>query len=76
MLRKLTSEEIEEFASRRGVRRIAVENFLMTVTNNPTLEIAMLNLVMDASLYKWNSATLNAIRAGIYKSAGYTYYEG
>jgi hypothetical protein len=67
-MRKLTSEEIEKYANRKGVKRIAVENFLGTVTANPTRSAALSNLYMDAGMYKWNSATLSAIEAGIKKA--------
>lgn len=71
-MRKLTIPEIEKLASRKGVRRIAVENFLMSVTANPNAYIARLNLNYDARLYKWNSATVRAIRSGIKLSGGGT----
>ena len=64
-LRRLTVEEIERFAKRRGVKRIAVENFLMSVTACRTRRNALGNVNLDARLYKWNSATQNAIRDGI-----------
>jgi len=69
-MRKLTEDEIERFARRRGVRRIAVENFLMTVHNNQSIGVALANLGMDASLYNWNSETIRAITEGIYLSGG------
>lgn len=68
-LRELTSEEIKKFALREKVRRIAVENFLMTVTNCGTYENAIANLLDDRELYKWNQATFNAIRDGIMLAA-------
>lgn len=64
-LRKLTLEEVERFASRKGVKRIAVENFLGTVTANPTRRDALGNVGWDARLYRWNAATQKAIRDGI-----------
>lgn len=64
-VRELTSIEIEKLASRKGVKRIAVENFLGTNTSNPDAFAARSNLYMDAGLYKWNSATVNAILKGI-----------
>jgi len=33
-MRELTMEEIEKLATRPGVKKIAVENFLMTVHHN------------------------------------------
>ncbi len=65
-LRQLTAQEIETFASRKGVKRIAVENFLMTVTANETCDAAFANVQLDAQLYGWNAATKDAIIRGIY----------
>lgn len=65
MLRKLSLEEIEKLSNRPSVRRIAVENFLMTLTNNPDEYSALANLQMDAKLYKWNKETVKAIKDGI-----------
>ena len=62
-MRELTSAEIERFASRKGVKRIAVENFLMSMGTNERNAVG--NLWLDRGLYKWNSATVRAILAGI-----------
>ena len=62
-MRTLTIQEIEEFASRPGVRRIAVENFLMTMGTDPMA--ASMNLDYDAGLYSWNNETIRAIKDGI-----------
>ncbi len=64
-MRELTMEEIEKLATRPGVKKIAVENFLMTVHHNTAVHAALYNLAMDAKLYGWNRATVNAILAGI-----------
>jgi len=64
-LRPLTMKEIRNFASRPFVRQVAVENFLMTVHHNQTAGIAFLNLVRDASVYRWDDGTVNAIIDGI-----------
>lgn len=64
-MRRLTTEEIEKFASRKGVRKIAVENFLGTLTANPNRYCAVQNVYLDQSLYRWNSATVKAILDGI-----------
>ena len=64
-MRKLTGKEIEKLAMRKGVKKVAVENFLMTVTNNANERNARMNLNMDAQLYKWNAKTINAISVGI-----------
>lgn len=61
--RELTSEEIGKLASRAGVRKIAVENFLMSMGDDASA--ARANLGQDARDYKWNSATQKAIRDGI-----------
>lgn len=65
MLRNLASDEIAALASRKGVRKIAVENFLMTVHHNDDSQTAFANLEMDADLYKWNGPTRTAIAEGI-----------
>lgn len=62
-MRKLEVKEIEKLASREGVRRIAVENFLFSMGNNAMNVYA--NLAQDAGSYGWNAKTVNAIRAGI-----------
>ena len=64
-MRELTGKEIEKLAMRKGVKKIVVENFLMTVTNNANERDAWLNLEMDAQLYKWNVKTVRAIGEGI-----------
>ena len=61
----LSIEEIEKLANKPNVRKIAVENFLMTVGNNTSEYIAMRNLELDSNLYNWNIATQTAIRKGI-----------
>ena len=48
------------------VKQIAVENFLGSLEGMNRLE-AQANLDMDARLYRWNAATVKAIRAGINK---------
>lgn len=61
---KLTHEQIEQLATREGVKRIAVENFL-TSLDGLTLYEAMGNLKLDARSYKWDARTVKAIRDGI-----------
>ena len=63
MMRQLTIPEINKLTSRKNVRKIAVENFLMTMGNNPSA--ASINMGYDADLYKWNNATIQAIIDGI-----------
>lgn len=62
-MRKLTPQEIEQFASRPGVKRIAVENFLMSVGGDEWFD--RMNLKSDTKLYNWNKATFDAISDGI-----------
>ena len=64
-MRELTTEEITILANRSSVRKIAVENFLSTLTNNPSQEAAIQNLRYDARIYKWNESTVQAILDGI-----------
>lgn len=67
-MRSLSTVEIDGFASRRGVRKDDVEDFLDAVGDAGSEEGALLNLYYDARLYKWNISTVRAIEAGI-KSA-------
>jgi hypothetical protein len=60
----ITSEQIAILAARKGVRKIAVENFLGTLGNEGALA-ARQNMIADARDYKWNSATMAAIQRGI-----------
>ena len=64
---KLSNQEIEKLASRKNVKRIAVENFLFSMAGLSRSE-AYGNLQLDARSYKWNSATQKAIRDGINKA--------
>jgi hypothetical protein len=45
-------------------RRIAVENFLMSSVGYD-YDNQIKNLYLDASLYRWNTQTVNAIRQGL-----------
>lgn len=60
----LTETQIQSLARRQGVRRIAVENFLSTLSGLTQME-ARANLALDARSYKWNGPTQQAIRRGI-----------
>ena len=64
-MKMLTSHEIEKLAGRKGIRRIAVENFLMSLCPDGSPGAAYLNLDLDAKLYRWNAETKKAITAGI-----------
>ena len=61
----LSFDRIRVLANRKHVNAIAVHNFLGTVSANHTLLCAMVNLYSDAEAYRWNAATVNAIRVGI-----------
>jgi len=60
---KLSIKQIRRFARGRDVKRIAVENFLMSMGTDEI--IARRNLALDVELYKWNSVTFNVILQGI-----------
>lgn len=60
----LSKAQIDKLASKSGVRRIGVENFLGTLGSMTRYE-ATQNLYADAASYKWNAATVAAIRKGI-----------
>ena len=67
-MRKLTLEEIESLACRAKVRRIAVENFLMTMGTD--VGNAYENANLDKGLYNWNAPTFGAIMKGINLAQG------
>ena len=45
-------------------KRIAVENFLMSSVGYE-YDNQIRNLYLDASLYNWNTQTINAIKSGL-----------
>lgn len=55
---------IEAYASRPGVNRVAVENFLGSL-EGMTYQEAVANCEMDARIYGWNHETVGAIREGL-----------
>jgi hypothetical protein len=61
---KLTADRIQELASRKDVKRIAVENFLGSLDGLNRSE-ALSNLKLDIKSYRWNAATGRAIQQGI-----------
>lgn len=61
---KLDAAKIEKLASRKGVKRVAVENFLGTMDGSNKSD-AWWNLRADAKSYGWNDATVKAISDGI-----------
>lgn len=60
----LTPEQIQKLAGRKGVKRVAVENFLGSLAGSRASD-AFSNLRQDARDYKWNAATVTAISKGI-----------
>jgi len=64
-MKKLSIDIIDKLSSRKGVRKIAVENFLISVHNNSTIYDAQMNLRQDSKIYGWNKETIKAIRDGI-----------
>jgi hypothetical protein len=68
-MRELTSTEVEKYASVKGGKRIAIENFLCTLDTSIGVMGNTMNAQMDARMYKWNTVTIRAIEAGI-RAAG------
>lgn len=62
-MRYLTGDEIDTLANRTGVKKIAVQNYLSSMGDDPMA--ADINLKQDTKSYKWNAATVKAIRDGI-----------
>jgi len=60
----ITDGQIEKLTSRKGVRKIAVENFLSTLGDMTEWE-ARANMQMDAGMYRWNAPTVRALESGI-----------
>ena len=65
----LTATRIAELASRPGVRKTAVENFLSSL-DGLTYEEAVANCVLDTRLYRWNHETSGTIREGLAEHFG------
>lgn len=65
----LTSQKIESLSKLKGVKSIAVINFLSTLDGLTPRE-AHYNSRMDARLYKWNAATVKAIDKGMIEYFG------
>ena len=71
-LRALLINEIRDIINKalpKGADKIAIENFLMSVALNKTVDIAAANLKADSDSYSWNMATVEAICDGILLSA-------
>lgn len=63
MFRPLAPAEISRFASRKNAKPNAVTNYLCSLTGDQLAD--SMNLSADAASYKWNAATVGAIRDGI-----------
>jgi hypothetical protein len=59
-------EQIAALAARPGVKATAAENFLGSLDGLSRVE-ALNNLALDAILYNWGDATVEAIREGIHR---------
>ena len=66
-MRELNKDEITTFANRNGAKKIAVENFLMSMGTNEIC--ALFNMDSDRTLYSWNRETVDAIESGIIKAS-------
>mgnify|MGYP001613409946 CR=1 FL=1 len=62
--------DIEKFASRPGVRRIAVENFLDSMPLELGMTANQLNCARDSVAYGWDGPTVTAILDGIWEAYG------
>jgi ABC-type lipoprotein release transport system permease subunit len=60
-IKRIISQALEKYPK---AKRIAVENFLATSVNYD-YTTQLMNLQLDAKLYKWNSDTIKAIRLGL-----------
>jgi hypothetical protein len=65
MSKRPTNERIKELASLPNVNENAVFNFLGTLPSNTSQADDLMNLQMDARLYRWNPETVKAIETGI-----------
>ena len=65
MARQLTQEEISTLAARKGVRGIAVRNFLGSMPLDIDWYGNYRNMLADARCYQWTAATQNAIKTGL-----------
>jgi len=58
---------IEKQANKKSVKKIAVENFLMSLSKDYSIQDTKANLFNDGNSYKWNSQTIQTIYKGIDK---------
>ena len=70
MLRKLTAEEIQEYAARKDVKGYAVMNFLQLIGTYHDIRDGLSDAINDAYKYNWNDETIVAISLGIFKAGG------
>lgn len=59
------TKELLKYSLLPGVKTIAVENFLMSIDQSMPIYFHLENLKADTKLYKWNAATVTAIRKGL-----------
>jgi len=64
-MQRLTKTEIEKYANVKGVKRVAVINFLSSLDPDIGAMGNTMNMHMDAKMYKWNEVTVRTIEAGI-----------
>lgn len=62
-MKVLTEEQLKKLTSRDKVKKIAVENFLCSLSGNKTADL--MNVSLDAKSYGWNKETIKAIKDGI-----------
>ena len=65
VLRPLFPSEIEDFASRRGVNKIAVKDFLSSIEFCETPDAATVNLRLYLKTHKLSKLTVKTIEEGI-----------
>lgn len=58
-------KEIMKLALTPGAKSIAVENFLTSIDRTMPVFFHLQNLAADARSYRWNAATVTAIKAGL-----------
>ena len=75
MFNPLTTQEIDALIMskktgkvKRGVKEIAVRNFLGSLGQADDMDGEMANMYMDASLYQWSPETIGVIQRGISKA--------
>ncbi len=58
-------EYVEKVSNKKGVKKIAVENFLMSLDKDYSYQDTKANLYNDSQSYKWNYKTIETIGKGI-----------